>query len=141
MSLHNLKAGRITATSNGTGDLFLEDIGPATKVELDRGNTWIRQLNREIVGGANFGGNVWILGDNVEGKGNDVPEWRYPRQESFVTTNGGSTEVLGGAIDAVRYDGVGRVAEPLYSAITHPWSTGISRMSVVAASYEIPAIQ
>jgi len=73
--------------------LFIEDMGPHGIVRLTDGiHAWIRQINREWVPFSNHGSTAWILGMNMEGKeGRSIPQ--------FLTADGGSTEIIGGAID------------------------------------------
>lgn len=74
-------------------ELFIEDVGPWMEIHLSDGiNAWMRQLNREWVPFTNDASNAWILGMNMEGK----PNRQVP---ALTTTNGGVTEIVGGAID------------------------------------------
>jgi hypothetical protein len=73
-------------TSQGTGDLFVEDIsgGPWTITNQD---VWMRQINPETISSPrilNNGGNLWIFGYKTEDEGVIVE-----------TTNGGQTELIG----------------------------------------------
>lgn len=141
VTIRNVKARMITSSASAIGDLFVENSGPRTSFELAGPPTWIRQMNREVVGFRNLGAKVWVLGDNLEGKGADIAIERYPYQPSFVTTSGGSTEILGGAVDALRYYARDRdKTQPLYSAVTNPQDLNRSRISVVAGSLEIQAV-
>lgn len=94
--LRNIGAGPITDITTGpsaTGDLFMENIGPHPLVNLSADiNVWIRQLNRERRPFTNSGATVWNFGENNEFKPG-------PRWGQSLTTNGGMTEIIGGAVD------------------------------------------
>ena len=83
---------------------------------------------------------MWILGENLEEKGDEISRTSYPYQDSFSTEAGGRTEIVGGAMDPQEYYGANRAVKPLYSAVTFPGDPGTSRMSVVGAGHATQAI-
>lgn len=80
---------------NGTGKLFIADaVGSQFHLNNPAAKVWARQLNPENndsthISVKNLGGQFWVLGMKTEGKAMDV---------KVLTTNGGSTEILGGMI-------------------------------------------
>jgi len=79
------------SAKNTNGKIFLEDIGVSFKPKFPV-NLWARQFNPEIQDEndtmlVNNGGNFWVLGFKTEG-----------RATVASTSNGGSTELLGGLI-------------------------------------------
>ncbi|EKD10465.1 Ig-like domain-containing protein [Limnospira platensis] len=89
MVMSNMIINQYFNTSQGTGDLYIEDIsgGPWS---FTNQNVWARQINPETIHTPrikNDGGNLWILGYKTEDEGTLVE-----------TVNGGKTEVLGAYI-------------------------------------------
>ncbi|BDT12767.1 hypothetical protein N39L_24900 [Limnospira platensis NIES-39] len=89
MVMSNMIINQYFNTSQGTGDLYIEDIsgGPWS---FTNQNVWARQINPENIHTPrikNDGGNLWILGYKTEDEGTLVE-----------TVNGGKTEVLGAYI-------------------------------------------
>ncbi|MFO7030954.1 adhesin, partial [Limnospira fusiformis CCALA 023] len=89
MVMSNMIINQYFNTSQGTGDLYIEDIsgGPWS---FTNQNVWARQINPENIHSPrikNDGGNLWILGYKTEDEGTLVE-----------TVNGGKTEVLGAYI-------------------------------------------
>lgn len=92
--------GKILTTSNSTGDLHVEVAGPNCRIEVRNGiHAWVRALNRECTGLLNHGATLWCFADNIERMLNHKNG--KTRIKPFQTINGGTTEYLGGAIDAL----------------------------------------
>ena len=86
--LSSMFVGSYTNTSQGTGDLHIEDVGGGPWVFTNQ-NVWARQINPEVPGTriVNDGGNLWILGYKTEIEGTLIE-----------TINGGNTELIGAYI-------------------------------------------
>lgn len=99
---HRPKRGKIRCGPNASGKLFVEDVGPHTDVHVSGGiQVWMRQVNREVEGFVNDGCTVWYFGDNVERM--FVHSLGRLEKKSFLTVNGGRSEILGGALDVLAY--------------------------------------
>ncbi len=94
LSIINLGAGGVIEnTTNGTGDIYGENLCSHTKLRVQNGvNVYLRQFDREHFSVTNNGAVIWCLGENVEEMEDGIQPW--------ITLNGGVTEILGGAIDA-----------------------------------------
>ena len=88
-------------TTDGGGDLFLEDVQLKTTTFRDQ-RVWARQLNYELAGQAivNDNAQLWILGFKTERRGTRI-----------ATLNGGFTEVLGGHV----YSTQSATEDPMFS--------------------------
>jgi len=92
--------GKIITSDKATGDLFVEAVGPNCTIEVRNGiSAWLRAVNRERVGLLNDGGTMWCFGDNVERM--HTKGTNNSRVQPVDTRNGGKTEYLGGAFDAI----------------------------------------
>ena len=99
--------GTVETGPNATGDFFVENTGPHIRNRIGPGvHGWYRQTNRERGGFLNDGGTVWYFADNIEAMvrpGSGKRENRPPVLEiqPHRTVNGGRTEFIGGAMDAL----------------------------------------
>ncbi len=81
---------------------------------------------------------MWIRENNLEGK--DFKRWNYQVQPSLITSAGGRTEILCGALDPMPYYVGGRPYQPLYSTMRDPDSRQRSSISVIGAGLAKQAI-
>lgn len=92
-----------------TGDFFVENTGPHILNRIGRGvNGWYRQINRERRGFLNDGATVWYFADNIEAmvRSGTGKRWKRPlvlEIQPHRTVNGGRTEIIGGAMDAMYF--------------------------------------
>ena len=88
----------ITTGSGASGDLFVDNMGPQPRVNIGNGiHAWFRQLNRERRSFTNDGATVWNFGENNEFHDTGNPS--NPAFGRFITKNGGTSEIIGGALD------------------------------------------
>ena len=98
--LSSILGGGYENTTDGTGDLFIEDVAFARPVTFENQSVWARQLNQETDTQAladpdapakitNRGGELWILGLKTELAGTIIH-----------TSDGGSTELYGALLFA-----------------------------------------
>jgi len=91
----------ISVGDKATGDLFVENAGPHTTIEVRNGvHAWLRAINREKSGLLNDGSTVWSFADNIEtmrrrGSGDT-------KISPIRTVNGGRTEIIGACMDALQ---------------------------------------
>jgi hypothetical protein len=101
--------GTVETGPNATGDFFLENTGPHILNRIGPGvHGWCRQINRERGGFLNDGGTVWYFADNIEAmvRPGTGKRWNRPtilEIQPLRTVNGGRTEVIGGAMDAMAF--------------------------------------
>lgn len=92
--------GVLTTGDNASGDLFVEVCGPHATIEIDEDiHAWLRSINRERMGLLNDGATLWMFADNIERMHtNNTSDYTI---NPIRTINGGVTEMLGGALDAI----------------------------------------
>lgn len=97
----NGRRGNLLVGEHATGDFFVENTGPNVAVEIRNGiHAWLRAINREIAPFLNDGSTVWYFGDNIEDM--HAKPLKSMTVHSLRTINGGTTELLGGAMDVLQ---------------------------------------
>ena len=81
--------GYFKARTGGAAPLFVENVGSKAEIRVEAGaRAFARSVDRSSTSWSNSGGTLWCLSCNVE-------EYFAP----IKTSDGGSTEILGGTID------------------------------------------